>query len=112
MAKYDREDSFEAEQLHRAASDGDIGEMYHLEPQDLLSNEFVVRWDTELASLLIAHPDAAKFPEALVQIRSQTLQGMSWQEASQFIGERLMLLMPELRERYLDPSTGMLRGVA
>lgn len=27
MAKYDRKDSFEAEQLNRAASDGDIGEM-------------------------------------------------------------------------------------
>ncbi|NML26352.1 hypothetical protein [Zoogloea dura] len=87
-------------------------EVHHLDPQDLLSNEFVVCWDTELASLLIAHPDAAKFPEALVQIRSQTLQGMSWQEASQFIGERLMLLMPELRARYLDPSIDMLRGAA
>lgn len=30
MATYDRKDSFEAEQLHRAASDGDIGEMQRL----------------------------------------------------------------------------------
>ena len=79
-----------------------------MEPTDLLSNEFVVRWDTQLASVLIVHSDVAKFPQPLVQIRSETLATMNWRDASQFIGERLILLMPALRDRYVDPSTGML----
>lgn len=83
-----------------------------MEPSELFSDQFVVRWDPQLASLLIVHPDSAKFPQALVQVRSSTLEGMSWREAAQFIGERLVLLMPALRERYVDPGTGMLHGAS
>ena len=83
-----------------------------MEPTELFSNEFAVRWDPQLASFLIVHPNTAKFPQPFVQIRSTTLESMSWQEAAQFIGERLILLMPALRERYVDPSTGMLHGIS
>jgi len=79
-------------------------------PTDVFSDEFVVRWDAERSSLLIVHPDRRRFPQALVQIRSETLAGMDFQAASQFIGERLVLLIPALRERYVDPNTGLLRG--
>ena len=83
-----------------------------METFDFLSDKFIVRWDPQLASLLVEHPDSVNFPQPLVQIRASTLEGMSWQEASQFIGERLVLLMPTLRERYVDPATGMLHGLS
>jgi len=83
-----------------------------METTELLSNEFTVRWNEQIESLVIVHPDSAKFPLPLVQIPASTLEHMSWQEASQFIGERLVQLMPALRERYVDPGTGMLRELS
>ena len=81
-----------------------------METAEALSDTFIVRWDEDLQSLLIVHPDGEKFPHAHIQIRSVTLEGMNWREASQFIGERLILLIPALRARYVDPATGVLRG--
>ena len=80
-----------------------------MEPSELLSNEFIVRWDDDLQSLVIVHPDGERFPRPHVQIRSSTLSEMTFEQASQFIGERLVLLIPALRERYVDPKTGVLR---
>jgi hypothetical protein len=80
-----------------------------MDPSELLSNEFIVRWDEELNSLVIVHPDGERFPRPHVQIRSSTLADMTFEEASQFIGERLVLLIPALRERYVDSTTGFLR---
>ena len=80
-----------------------------MEPSELLSNEFIVRWDEELDSLVIVHPDGERFPRPHVQIRASTLADMPFEQASQFIGERLVLLIPALRERYVDSKTGVLR---
>ena len=80
-----------------------------MKTDELLSSEFIVRWDEGLESLLVVHPDRLRFPQPHVQIRSSTLDPMSCQQASQFIGERLVLLIPALRERYVNPETGMLR---
>jgi len=80
-----------------------------MEPSELLSNEFIVRWDETLDSLVIVHPDSSHFPTPHVQIRSSTLDGMSFEQACAFIGSRLALLIPALRERYVDPKTGELR---
>lgn len=69
---------------------------------EFLSDEFQVRWDEALNSLLLVHP---KHPEPpMVRIRAETLSRMSFAAASQFIGERLVLLMPGLRQRYVDDS--------
>ena len=81
-----------------------------METAELMSDTFIVRWDEDIQSLLIVHPDHERFPHPHVQIRSATLEGMNWQQASQFIGERLVLLIPALRARYVDPNTGALRG--
>lgn len=35
-----------------------------------------------------------------MEIRAETLAGMTFSEASQFIGERIILLVPELREMF------------
>lgn len=77
---------------------------------ELYSNEFVVRWDGALNSLLISHPDTKCFPQPHVQIRAETIDEMDFETASQFIGSRLALLIPALRERYVDPATGLLLG--
>jgi len=80
-----------------------------MNPSELLSDQFTVRWDASLDSLVIVHPDPSAVPGNVVQIRSSTLANMSFAEASQFIGERLVLLMPSLRKRYVDESTGLVR---
>ena len=54
-----------------------------MKSSDLLSDAFLVRWDEKLRSLLVVHPDAQQFPEALVQIREATLDEMNFQTASQ-----------------------------
>lgn len=67
---------------------------------NILNDTFIVKYDDALQSIVIIHPDGAKVPNPLVRIRAETLDRMSFLEASQFLGERLMLLIPQLRERY------------
>ncbi len=66
----------------------------------LLNDTFIVKYDDAMRSILIVHPDETKVPGPVVQIRAETLDKMSFLEASQFLGERLMLLIPQLRDRY------------
>jgi hypothetical protein len=68
----------------------------------ILNDMFIVRHDETLQSILIVHPDKKLGPAPLVQIRHDTLDKMSFLEASQFFGERLLLLIPQIRERYAD----------
>ena len=81
-----------------------------METKELFSNEFLVRWDEEHRCLFVVHPDRRTFPEPLVTIRESTLSEMNFEAAAEFIGSRLALLMPALRDRYVDPATGLLRG--
>ena len=67
-------------------------------PPNVLNDKFIVRYDEKLQSLLIIHPDEKQVSNPLVTIRAETLAKMSFLEASQFLGERLMLLIPQLRE--------------
>jgi len=69
---------------------------------NIFSNRFEVEFDEQRDAFVIRHPDARRFPTPLVEIRGDTLAGMSLQQASQFIGERLILLVPRLRERFAD----------
>ena len=78
--------------------------------KELFSNEFLVRWDEERHCLLVLHPNRSKFPEPLVTIRESTFVEMNFAAAAEFIGSRLALLMPALRDRYVDPATGVARG--
>lgn len=80
-----------------------------MEMQELFSNEFFVRWDDQRRCLLLVHPDRAKFPEPLVTIRESTLAEMNFATAAEFIGSRLALLIPALRDRYVDSETGVVR---
>lgn len=78
---------------------------------NVLSSTLTVYWDVERRSLLILHPDREQFEFPLVEIRDATLGDLNWPAACQFIGERLVLLIPELREKYIDAETGRLHGV-
>ena len=75
--------------------------------RELLSSGLGIRWSAATGSLEIMHSDMVRFPEPLVQVRAATLSGMSFDQASKFIGETVVLLVPELRDRYVDPQSGL-----
>ncbi len=76
---------------------------------NIFNDTFIVKYDESLQSLLIIHPDEAVVSRPLVQIRAETLDQMSFLEASQFIGERLLILIPQLQARYAE-DLAKLRG--
>lgn len=67
---------------------------------DIFNDTFIVKYDDGMQSILIIHPDENVMSRPIVQIRAETLATMNFLEASQFLGERLMILIPQLRERY------------
>jgi hypothetical protein len=67
---------------------------------EVLSNEFVVRWDTQQQCLLISYLGSTSSAESLIRVRGSTLDKMQWPEASRFIGEFFTLLVPDLRKKY------------
>lgn len=69
---------------------------------NILNDKFIVEYDDKAQNLLIIHPDEKQVSNPLVTIRAETLAKMNFLEASQFLGERLLLLIPQLRERYKD----------
>lgn len=77
---------------------------------NVLNDTFIVRYDEALRSILIVHPDEKVTSTPLIRIRAETLDGMNFSQASQFLGERLLLLMPELRKRYAEDISKLSRG--
>lgn len=69
---------------------------------NIFSNRFEVEFDEVRDAVLIRHPNRQEFPTPLIEIRRETLKEMSLKEASEFIGERLILLTPVLRELFKD----------
>lgn len=67
---------------------------------NVFNDTFIVKYDDSLQSILIIHPDENVISRPIVQIRAETLAKMNFLEASQFLGERLMILIPQLRDRY------------
>ncbi len=75
-----------------------------------LNDTFIVKYDDDLDSILIVHPDETQLPGPVVRIRAETLAKMNFLEASQFVGERLFLLIPQLREQYADDLERLAKG--
>ena len=69
---------------------------------NIFNDTFIVRFDEETQSLLILHPDKTVMSRPIVQLRPETLDQMSFLEASQFVGERLLILIPQLQNRYAE----------
>ena len=74
----------------------------------VLTTHIVFRWDAASKRLLVtdASPSDGGAPRSIAQVEYSTLDEMSRQEASRFIGEFVVLLMPELRARYLAEFGG------
>jgi hypothetical protein len=76
---------------------------------NIFSNRLEIEFDETRDSVVIRHPDRKQFDTPLVEIRRETLSEMSLKEAAEFIGERLIMLTPELRkmfEEYLWTADG------
>jgi hypothetical protein len=67
-----------------------------------LSSTLVVNYDSASQNLQISHPDQRQFSQPLVTIRAETYSAMSLEELAEFLGSRLLLLIPEMREHYKD----------
>jgi len=67
---------------------------------NVLSNEFIVRWDKQNMALSIEKICEGNEVLQLIQIKDETFTKMSFEESSKFIGERLILLIPHLREKF------------
>jgi hypothetical protein len=68
---------------------------------NVLSNKIIVEFDEDRGMLVFCMIDSHP-PEHRLEISKDTLSSMSFSEASQFLGERLVLLNPHLREIYQD----------
>jgi hypothetical protein len=73
-----------------------------MEFKDIQSSELNVKFDEEEDTLCINHPNTECFDFPLIEIKKATLNEMSFADASQFIGERLILLIPQLKALYED----------
>jgi hypothetical protein len=67
---------------------------------NFLSDQLTTRFDPKTRSVVIEHPDKVAFPAPLVQIREETYGAMSFDECAKFLGARVVLLMPALREHF------------
>jgi hypothetical protein len=76
---------------------------------NIFNDTFIVKYDEDLQSILIIHPDENVMSRPIVQIRADTLATMNFLEASKFLGERLIILIPQLRDRYSEDLTKLAR---
>ena len=67
---------------------------------NIYSDLLTVRFDEQRQALLIEHPDSKAVINPLIEMKLTMLQAMDFEQASQFIGERLILLMPGLRPHF------------
>jgi hypothetical protein len=65
-------------------------------------NRYVVEFDSERDAYVIDQPDRDPDLLPMIVIRRDTLESMTLKEASEFIGSRLVLLTPELKEMFKD----------
>jgi len=66
------------------------------------SNAFYVEFDLQKDMLVVRHPNHQEFQTPFIEISRETLNEMTFKQASEFIGERLILLMPPLKAMYQD----------
>ena len=67
---------------------------------DILSDRLVVRYDDSLQSIVIEHLNDEGRMGPLVRVRHETYSKMSFEECSEFLGARVLLLMPSMREHF------------
>lgn len=67
---------------------------------NILSDSLAVRFDEALDSLIIENPSDTEFE--LVRFRRETFADMTFDQCADFLGTRLLLLMPTMREHFKD----------
>lgn len=72
----------------------------NMKVKDVLTNEFHVRYEEAHQRLAIyTLKDGKPASDVPISLRLAMLEGMGPDEAAKFVGERIMLLVPTLRER-------------
>ena len=67
---------------------------------DVLSDALVVRFDPDSRSVIIEHAGQSTVATLLVQIRPETYSTMAFEQMAEFLGSRLLLLMPSMRAAF------------
>jgi hypothetical protein len=67
---------------------------------NVFSDSLTTIFEEETKSILISHLQPTEFDGSLVNIRLETYGKMTFDELSAFLGSRLLLLMPSMREFY------------
>jgi hypothetical protein len=67
---------------------------------NIYGEEFLVRFNTEKATLEISKFGDLSVINPLIEIPYEEMRKMSLRRAAQFLGERLLLLNPEFRQTY------------
>lgn len=67
---------------------------------NFLTDSLRIRYDEGLKSIVIEHSDSEQFPMSLVRIREETYAEMGFAELAEFLGSRLLLLMPSMRSHF------------
>jgi hypothetical protein len=70
----------------------------------VLSNQFTVTYDPVRQVLSVSRNERAAQPQELLTFTLQTLRDLGWPGASRWVGEALLLLVPETRAVFL-PET-------
>jgi hypothetical protein len=67
---------------------------------DVLGDEFTVCFDADRKVVTISKSDGAEAVNPLMQIEYAVLSNMHLSKAAEFLGERLLLPNPEMRELF------------
>ena len=68
-----------------------------MDVEDVLTNDFRLRYDEENARLLIYSTRDEESSNYPIEIRLETLEEMGAKEACRFVGERILVLIPTMR---------------
>ena len=70
-----------------------------LDKEELFTNEFKVLYDEERKRLCVYRIQEGKEMDFPIEIKLSTLMEMSSYDASKWVGETLLLLIPEMRKK-------------
>jgi hypothetical protein len=68
---------------------------------DILTNEFSVQFDSKTDALLI-HTIHHNKKDSPIRLKLDTLIGMGSDDASKWVGETILLLIPEIRKKLFN----------
>ena len=67
-----------------------------------LTDNLIVEFDRDSESIYVKNSNVREFPDPLVNIRKETYSDMTFMETCEFLGSRILLLMPSMREQFKD----------